>query len=119
MYKENFLSGTGMGGSYIAELFIDFSYVGVAIGMVIVCMLMNKLTKGVKSNSSPYVRAFVLVAIRWVVYMPRDCFLSWATQAFSFMNIIFVVMAVLLSRIRIPRLLKRAAVTLHTRGRDV
>ena len=45
MYRETFLTGTGMGGSYVADLFVDFSYVGVFIGGLIACMFINKLSK--------------------------------------------------------------------------
>jgi len=103
MYRETFLTGTGMGGSYVADLFIDFSYVGVFIGSLIACMFMNKLSKTTRGQySSPYLLAFVLVAIRWIAYMPRDSYFSWAMQAFSFMNIIFVLMVMVLSRMKMP-----------------
>lgn len=98
MYRETFLTGTGMGGSYVADLFVDFSYIGVSIGTIIACMIGNKMSKIAMGGRSPYALSFVLVAVRWFVYMPRDSYFSWAMQAFSFMNIIFVLMVMLLSR---------------------
>ena len=34
--------------------------------------------------------------------MPRDSYFSWAMQAFSFMNFIFVLMVMVLSRMKMP-----------------
>lgn len=103
MYRETFLTGTGMGGSYVADLFVDFSYIGVFVGGLIACMIINKLSKSTRGGyNSPYILAFVLVAIRWIAYMPRDSYFSWAMQAFSFMNIIFVLMVMVLSRTKMP-----------------
>lgn len=103
MYRETFLTGTGMGGSYVADLFVDFSYVGVFVGGLIACMIINRLSKVTRGGyNSPYILAFVLVAIRWIAYMPRDSYFSWAMQAFSFMNIIFVLMVMVLSRTKMP-----------------
>lgn len=101
MYRDTFLTGTGMGGSFVADLFVDFSYVGVFIGGLVACMFVSKLSKIVRVDSSPYILAFALVAIRWIVYMPRDSYFSWAMQAFSFMNIIFILMVMILSRTKI------------------
>ena len=50
MYRETFLTGTGMGGSYVADLFVDFSYVGVFVGGLIACMIINKLSKSTRAD---------------------------------------------------------------------
>ena len=100
MYRESFLTGTGMGGCYIADLFVDFSYIGVFLGTIIVCMILTRLSNVARENKehSPFWFAFVLVAIRWITYMPRDSYFSWAMQAFSFMNLLFVFMVYVLSK---------------------
>ncbi len=114
MYRESFLSGTGMGGCYIADLFVDFSYIGVFIGTIIACMILTRLSNVASDNKehSPFWFAFVLVAIRWVIYMPRDSYFSWAMQAFSFMNLIFVFMVYVLSKT------KRVQRVFSNRGSD-
>lgn len=50
MYRETFLSGTGMGGSFVADLFVDFSYIGVFAGALLLCVIMNKITNKVKNG---------------------------------------------------------------------
>ena len=104
MYRETYLSGTGMGGNFVADLFVDFSFIGVFVGTILACMIARKLTKIIRRGgyNSPYILAFALVAIRWFVYMPRDSYFSWAMQAFSFMNIIFVLMVMFISQTKMP-----------------
>ncbi len=103
LYRETFLTGTGMGGNYVADLYVDFSYIGVFIGAFVACMIINKLSKLSRERAnSPFILAFVLVAIKWIAYMPRDSYFSWAMQAFSFMNILFVLMVMVLCRLKMP-----------------
>ena len=45
MYRESYLSGTGMGGNFVADLFVDFSFIGVFLGTLFVCMFAKKLTQ--------------------------------------------------------------------------
>ena len=104
MYRESFLTGTGMGGSFVADLYVDFSFPGVFIGTFFACIFMNGLSKAVRvKNGSPFMLAFALVAIRWFIYMPRDSYFAWAMQAFSFMNILFVLMVFMLSKVKQPK----------------
>lgn len=102
MYRETFLTGTGMGGSFVADLFVDFSYVGVFLGTLLACVFVSWLSNSARGNTSPYFLAFSLVAIRWICYMPRDSYFAWAMQAFSFMNILFVLMMIVLCKVRTP-----------------
>ncbi len=103
LYHDTYLSGTGMGGHYVAELFVDFSYIGVVIGTLIVCMIIKKLSNATSKNYSTFGFAFALIAIKWIIYMPRDTYLSWVMQTFSFLNIAFVMVVMFLSRVRVPR----------------
>ena len=102
MFRDSFLSGVGMGGSYTAELFVDFSYPGVFIGTLIACGIINRLSRAAaKRDGSPFTLAFVLVAVRWMAYLPRDSYFAWAMQAFSFMNILFVLLMLFLSHFQL------------------
>lgn len=95
MYEETYLTGTGMGGCFVADLYVDFSYIGIIIGTIILMMFINILSKGY-FTASPYKDAFMFVGWRWILYTPRDSYFSWAMQAFSFMNIIYVIAVYLL-----------------------
>ena len=102
MFRDSFLSGVGMGGSYTAELFVDFSYPGVFLGTMLACGIMNRLSKAaVRRGGSPFMLAFALVAVRWMAYLPRDSYFAWAMQAFSFMNILFILMMFFLSHFQL------------------
>lgn len=52
MYRESFLAGTGMGGNFVADLFVDFSYFGVFAGTWTACTFINKMTKSVTGGGS-------------------------------------------------------------------
>lgn len=103
LYPESYLNGVGMGGSYVADLFVDFSYAGVFLGTLLACLFAAKLTRVMRDkNSSPYALAFVLVAIRWFIYLPRDSCFAWAMQAFSIMNLLFVLAVWFVTRPKKP-----------------
>ena len=95
MYEETYLAGTGMGGCFVADLYVDFSYIGIIIGTIVLMIFINILSKGY-FTASPYKDAFLFVGWRWILYTPRDSYFSWAMQAFSFMNIIYVIAVYLL-----------------------
>lgn len=50
MYRESYLSGTGMGGNYVADLFVDFSFIGVFVGTLLACAFAKKLTKIIRGG---------------------------------------------------------------------
>lgn len=104
LYRQSYLAGTGMGGSYIAELYTDFSYIGVFAGTLLLCWFISKFTKSFFSKS-PYVCALGLLAIRWVTYIPRDSFFTWAMLSLSIMNLVFLLLVVLLSKLDFGRLM--------------
>lgn len=87
-YSVSYLKGVGMGSSYIAELFVDFSYSGIVFGSIFISWLSMNIINFIGKN--PIKFAFGLVVIRWLLYVPRDTFFNWFIQAFSLMNIIFV-----------------------------
>ena len=98
LYRESYLLGTGMGGSYVADLYVDFSYIGVFLGTILICVVLRYLTNFLRQGS-PFKLAFVLVAIRWITYIPRDTYFGWAIQTFSFMNLFFVFIIVMICKL--------------------
>lgn len=87
-YSQTFLDGVGMGSTFIAELFTDFSFLGVILGSIflawVLLNIVNYCSKGI------FCFAFGMVAIRWIIYVPRDSFTNWIVQAFSIMNILII-----------------------------
>jgi len=100
LYPVSYLNGVGMGNCYVAELFVDFSYVGVFLGTLFICKVIRLFTRMIHSKS-PYKLAFVFVGIRWLLYVPRDSLFDWLIQSFSFMNLLFVLLVIILCRVRI------------------
>ena len=45
MFRDKYLEGAGTGTSYIAELYHDFGYIGVAIGSIIYGYVMQKINR--------------------------------------------------------------------------
>ncbi len=75
-YKEeqwSYLSGYGMGSSYIAEIFYDFGMLGV----IIVNFLLGKILKCLTDfkNLSIFMRSILFIVLQNMMIMPRGAFL--------------------------------------------
>lgn len=102
---NSFLNGVGMGSAFVAELYVDFSYIGVFIGTLLLCWFIQKFSQMMNSRS-PYLCAIALVAIRWIAYIPRDSYFSWAMHSCSFMNILFLLLVMAICRFNLGRLIR-------------
>lgn len=83
-----YIAGRGYGSTYIAELFIDFSYKGIIMGNLFYGLLMNILARGYHKNF--VVRSFSLLMIRYFLFTPRAGFLDFITYVFSPYNLLFM-----------------------------
>ncbi|PHG53211.1 O-antigen polysaccharide polymerase Wzy family protein [Bacillus wiedmannii] len=85
---NRYLNGWGYGSSYVAELYKDFSYVGIIIGnfiLGIILGLMNKLFR------TGILGAWMCLSMtRLLLYAPRDTFTSFIVSTFSLINILTV-----------------------------
>ena len=79
---NSFLEGHGIGTQYIAELFADFGYIGVALFNAILGFLLFRLRYWAFS-SKWYINALALVAYSSIIGIPRDFALSWITIPLS------------------------------------
>lgn len=84
----DYLRGRGYGSTYIAELFVDFSYAGVILGNFFYGWLMSFLNKVNKLNF--IVSAFSLLMIRYFLFTPRAGFLDFITYVFSVYHVAFM-----------------------------
>lgn len=94
---ELYLQGHGLGTQYIAEVYTDFSYLGVFIFNIILGILLIKLN--FRTNIKWYWSAINLSIIRLVIYMPRDFALSWISAFWSITNWGSIIFVIILSRI--------------------
>lgn len=108
MYYINptrFLSGGGLGSCFIAELYIDFSYLGVAIGSMVLGMFIAKLKDLHKESVlQNFVCVFAVVSL---IRMPRDSFDYCLNQFIALKNVLFYCVVYLLSDV----LMKKVEVT--------
>ena len=91
MYKIaplRYLAGGGMGSCFLAELMCDFSYIGVALGSIILGIIIRRF----KDMSTSVLRNFILVFSSMFLFrLPRDSFDYFLNQFISIKNILFVI----------------------------
>lgn len=77
---NGYLAGRGTGTSYIAELYYDFGYIGVALGSALYGWIFTKMKKN--KRNSIFSRAIVFVIVTQLLWAPRGSF----TGFISFLN---------------------------------
>ncbi len=87
-FRESYLSGIGCGSCYLAELFNDYSWVGLVIGSMFISVLLMKLNKVKISSWIGY--ALVLNFTRVIFLTPRGSYFRWLTDVFSFPNVLLL-----------------------------
>lgn len=85
----NYLNGIGLGSCYIAEIYHDFKYMGVLVYNVLLGVLLRQFTKNLQARN-PIIMAFYFVAIRQILYLPRDAATVFITTAFNIISILLV-----------------------------
>jgi oligosaccharide repeat unit polymerase len=96
-FPTTYLSGVGMGSSFVAELYYDFSIVGLFIGSVMLGIIMLSLPKLIMKNA--YFFAVGLILIRWIIYIPRDTVSNWLVQGFSILNLVVLIAIMFISNL--------------------
>lgn len=79
---KSFLSGVGLGTSYIAEVWHDFGYIGLILWNIMYGVIFAKLYQWIQKGL--WACAFGLIIIPDIIYAPRG-------QAAAFLNIFFSV----------------------------
>lgn len=84
-----YYSGGGFGTQYIAEIYADFGYYGIAFFSFILGIL---LSKAIFFNSRNWIFAVLFATtIPSILSMPRDFYMTFVTKIFSIWNIIFLI----------------------------
>lgn len=92
-FPASYLAGIGCGTCYLSELFHDFSWLGVVVGNIGVVFLLRKLKHIL--GSSWIFSAIMLNIMRMVLLMPRGGYFKWLTEAFSFPNLLLLLVITL------------------------
>lgn len=91
------LSGKGSGCCYISELYYDGGLVCVALGNILLGFVLGRLKLDEKRKA--WVNAFIVLMIRWIVYIPRSSYLDWISNVFNIWNIAFVIMILMIAKL--------------------
>lgn len=79
--NERYFDGLGLGSSYVAELWQDFSYAGVLIGSVILALIVAIMTAGLQRTW--WTRALALMLGREILLIPRSGATQFLVEAFT------------------------------------
>lgn len=82
-----YLLGRGYGSTYIAELYVDFGYLGVILGSMILGVILLMTSKSFYSSKWIY-RVIAIVIIKNIILLPRYEYTSFITSTFSLINIL-------------------------------
>lgn len=98
-YGNAYLSGRGVGSCYIAELFHDFSYIGIFIGSTFLGQILRLVSNMKFSN---YIKDGIMLAIMYYILLaPRgnfDGFVGGVFSLYSLLGIFAVYILVMLVR---------------------
>lgn len=91
------LSGKGSGCCYIAELYYDWGIAGIVIGGIVLGYFLGRLK--IVDDREPWFNAFIILMIRWIVYIPRSSYLDWISYPLNIWNIVIVLAIVMADRV--------------------
>lgn len=92
---SGYLQGRGYGSSYIAELYVDFGFIGIAIGSFLFGLLFVVLYKWF--NGNPFIALFSMILIRNLMMTSRSETTSFIVASFTLGNILCLVILLILS----------------------
>lgn len=86
---NSYLSGAGLGSSYIAEVYFAFGYFSIFIFSYFIGIVIKKLECLLSFKWQ--LSIFALLCYKYLLFMPRDNALGWITKGFNLTNIVLVV----------------------------
>lgn len=93
-----YLQGVGYGGSYIAELYHDFSYLGVIIGNVFYGFLLRNFY-GFVNRFGPIVQGCMFIMLRQIMFSPRSGYTNFVATALSVPNVLGIALVIIGSQV--------------------
>lgn len=97
-----YLSGGGIGSSYIAEAFVDFGYLGIVLWSFAYGVILTKLSKF--KQYSWIQLTFLLFAISKILMAPRTSASGFIASTFSFINLATILIIYLASKTKIGKI---------------
>ena len=93
-----YLKGHGYGSSFVAELFYDFSYIGVFAGSIVYGAIIYIFYYTICNSNYIFV-IFSMLMTKSILFAPRAAFLSIIVDAFTPRNIIAVIIIILMAKL--------------------
>ena len=88
--REQYLNGHGLGTHYIAELFTDYSYLGVIIYNIVLGMILILLANVDRENWIGFTYSFIIVLD--LIYIHKRPAMAWVVNLLSIPNILSICM---------------------------
>lgn len=101
---EDYFKGYGLGTSYIAEVYKDFSYIGVFIFGIIISYLCIVFNNFYKFNF--FISYILLNSLKYFIFLPRWDTLYFVVVSFQSMNFLLILFLLFLPDERIKKLVK-------------
>lgn len=99
---NNYLSGVGMGTSYVAEAYHDFGYLGVIfINMLyggLLALFQRKRFSAFANKTHPYIVALILMGLTNILYAPRSITFGFISQTLTLTTLIAICVIHILSK---------------------
>lgn len=89
-----YLGGVGYGSSFIAEFYVDFSFVGVFLGSVLYGAILFVLFYLLR-NANIIVVTFALIMTRAIMFAPRGAAMSFIVSAFTPSKIVAILIIII------------------------
>lgn len=109
-FPNKYLAGYGLGSSFVAELFADFGYIGIAIGSMIYGGIFRKISNMDQTRwLSNFIKLYTMLNI---IKAPRGEFDRFLVSFVNVLNFSFMVILLILAKIMYDRQTK------NVRGMD-
>lgn len=95
---EVYLSGGGIGNSYISELYVDFGLIGIVIFNFILGLILHYINQ--YSGKKPWLFTGYLLMLNSIFMMPRSSALGFVTLFFNMTTLITIIGIYFLARIK-------------------
>ncbi|MBE5861848.1 MAG: O-antigen polysaccharide polymerase Wzy [Lachnospiraceae bacterium] len=92
---DAYFRGNGLGTSYLAELYMDFGYIGVALGSILIGFSLKSITRALVKEKRFVPSWIYIMMLRQLIYIPRDCFSSYIVAAFNVTSILTILIILL------------------------
>lgn len=87
--EYRYLNGGNLASSYIAELWLDYGYIGVAVGSLVYGRIMASVLTFAKNNLWKATIAFIMMYN--IIYAPRASYIFFVTECMSYSFIVMVI----------------------------